>query len=68
LSTVVAGWLEEQGGFPLFTIEGEEPEVAKLSWDLPMSARGAADAAKQLGANEEEPKDVPVQIASPASR
>jgi len=68
LSTVVAAWLEEQGGFPLFTLEGEEPDVAKLSWDLPsMVARGAADASRQLG-GEGPGQEVHAEIPSPASR
>lgn len=73
MSTAVAQWLEDQGGFPLFTIEGEEPEVAKISWHLPLSSlqrKGAADAAEQLN---EQSKDNQRQsgvfgLSSPASR
>ncbi|KAK9808186.1 hypothetical protein WJX73_006212 [Symbiochloris irregularis] len=33
-----AAWVEEQGGLPLFTVEGDEPEETKTSWNLPWSA------------------------------
>lgn len=74
MSTAVAQWLEDQGGFPLFTIEGEEPEVAKHSWELPTSAgnrlaaKGAADVASQMGDNAEDVKPATVGLSSPASR
>ncbi|CAL8463928.1 g3463 [Coccomyxa elongata] len=32
-----AQWIEDQGGFPLFTIEGNEPEVTEATWKLPIS-------------------------------
>eukprot|EP00884_Botryococcus_braunii_P018905 jgi/Botrbrau1/5699/Bobra.0071s0032.1 len=35
VAAFIANWLEQQGGFPLFTVEGDEPEPADLSWDLP---------------------------------
>lgn len=69
MSTAIAQWLEDQGGFPLFTIEGEEPEVAKISWDLPRyAARGAADAAEQLGSESKDSQPGVVGLSSPASR
>ena len=74
MSTAVAQWLEDQGGFPLFTIEGEEPEVAKLSWDLPNStmsrqaAQGAADVAEQFGDRQQDQKPAVAVLGSPSSR
>ena len=74
MSTAIAQWLEDQGGFPLFTIEGEEPEVAKLSWDLPLStlqrqaAKGAADVAEQLEDPTRDFKPGIIGLSSPSSR
>ncbi|KAA6424227.1 MAG: cyclic nucleotide-binding domain, partial [Trebouxia sp. A1-2] len=34
-ATSIANWAEEQGGIPLFTIEGEEPDSPTASWNLP---------------------------------
>lgn len=68
-STAIAQWLEDQGGFPLFTIEGEEPEVAKLSWTLPKhAAKGASDVAEQLGEQPRDAQQSTAGLGSPASR
>ena len=41
----IATWLEEQGGLPLYTVEGDEPAQQAAEWSLPGMQQAAAAAA-----------------------